>query len=800
MGDQREFRPRFVIALAVLSFLLPVLSTSAPSRGMVWFADRHILKAVDPETNALTQAIGLTHESNALAADPESGGVWVLLDRHVLKLSALGDTLLDIDVGRLHPDIDHPEDLIRDPYDGVIWVAGGKEIVKLSAAGQPLAYWRGHKKIEAAALDIDETLWVLTHRDLHHLSRSGTELGSVDLPTVLLGAERLAVDGLGSLLWITDHRRLLRFDLNHITEPPREFPALGLEDDKGEEVDAQTVHHTRALAVHPLLGTVWVATFRHLRMFDRAGNELKTIELPRAIGIANAMVFDPVSASLWIGGSRGIGRFSGNGELMAVIPVNKDADHLSAAGFTLRPDVSVQEPNEGALTNNPRPPIRLQLGATCSGVPCLLPDAYTQSLHLDAVLNGTAIGSEFTIDGADAYYEPAPLPEGQNILAVQSTDLFGHSSEAITRHFTVDTVPPKFVSITPADGSTVNSASVTITGSVDDPTANVILADGEGNGISLGGAAFSFSVPLAVGLNTFALTARDPAGNETTVALRITYNAVSVKIMSPAAGAALNRRGVVVSGDFTGPVNTGISVNGAIAQVFGSRFYVNLSLQVGANTLTATATTPSGANATDMVSVTVEAPAVGPAEITVEPQSGVGPLTVRFSATSDTANAITQLSVDTNGDGTSDVVASNPTDPLEYTYESPGVYQAKITTTDSSGAASEETAAIVVHDAQQMDQLFTALWDGMNDALVQGDIEAAVSYLNEGAKRKYRPVFEVLKPHLPGIIASYSPLSRVSISSDIGEYAVVRPNNGQNQLYLIYFLRGVDGIWRVDEM
>jgi hypothetical protein len=88
----------------------------------------------------------------------------------------------------------------------------------------------------------------------------------------------------------------------------------------------------------------------------------------------------------------------------------------------------------------------------------------------------------------------------------------------------------------------------------------------------------------------------------------------------------------------------------------------------------------------------------------------------------------------------------------------------------------------------------------MNEALVRGDKSAALTYLNEGAKRKYLPVFEALKPEFPQIVASYSPLRRVSISEDIGEYAIVRSFNGQNRLYLVYFLRDADGVWRMDGM
>jgi hypothetical protein len=137
---------------------------------------------------------------------------------------------------------------------------------------------------------------------------------------------------------------------------------------------------------------------------------------------------------------------------------------------------------------------------------------------------------------------------------------------------------------------------------------------------------------------------------------------------------------------------------------------------------------------------------------------------------------------------------------VEFTYTAPGVYRATITVTDSQNAVHSQTVAIVVHDGQQLDQIFINLWNGMNEALVRGDINGAANYLNEGAKRKYQPVFETLKPQFPQIIASYSPLRRVSISENIGEYAINRAYQGRSRIYLIYFLKDADGVWRVDEM
>ncbi len=96
--------------------------------------------------------------------------------------------------------------------------------------------------------------------------------------------------------------------------------------------------------------------------------------------------------------------------------------------------------------------------------------------------------------------------------------------------------------------------------------------------------------------------------------------------------------------------------------------------------------------------------------------------------------------------------------------------------------------------------MFRAMWNGMNNALVAGDKDGAMRYLNGSAQRKFGPVFDALIPFMSDIVASYSVLARASVSTAIGEYAVMRTENGQKRLYLIYFLLGADGVWRIDEM
>jgi len=64
-------------------------------------------------------------------------------------------------------------------------------------------------------------------------------------------------------------------------------------------------------------------------------------------------------------------------------------------------------------------------------------------------------------------------------------------------------------------------------------------------------------------------------------------------------------------------------------------------------------------------------------------------------------------------------------------------------------------------------------------------MDTALSYLNTGAKAKYGPVFEVLLPNMPEIVASYSPLMQVSLSDNIGEFAVNRTIDGELKIFLL---------------
>ena len=124
-----------------------------------------------------------------------------------------------------------------------------------------------------------------------------------------------------------------------------------------------------------------------------------------------------------------------------------------------------------------------------------------------------------------------------------------------------------------------------------------------------------------------------------------------------------------------------------------------------------------------------------------------------------------------------------------------------IVVTDAAGNASAAAYSLVTTPpADPLDAPLQSIWDGLNAALLAGDKAQALTFLTVGAQEKYGPVFDVLLPHMPEIIASYSPLQQVSLSTDIAEYAIMRVRDGQLRLFLISFLKDANGVWLLDAM
>jgi hypothetical protein len=241
-------------------------------------------------------------------------------------------------------------------------------------------------------------------------------------------------------------------------------------------------------------------------------------------------------------------------------------------------------------------------------------------------------------------------------------------------------------------------------------------------------------------------------------------------------------------------------VNGVVAAVDAAgRFHAtNVPLVVGVNTISVTLATLAGMTTTQSLTVTSTGP--GAVRIGASPTQGMAPLEVVFQVSPGVATTIASVEVDLEGNGSFEQTLMAEPWSASVIYSGTGTVTAVVRVTDAQGIVRTEAIPIVLVDPAALDQNLRAVWSGMNTALAAGDKPAAMRYLDTSAQQKYGPVFDALLPNMPQIVGTFSAPQSVTLSDGLGEYAVNRTINGENRLFLIYFSRNGDGVWRLGSM
>ncbi len=113
--------------------------------------------------------------------------------------------------------------------------------------------------------------------------------------------------------------------------------------------------------------------------------------------------------------------------------------------------------------------------------------------------------------------------EGISQISGTAVDKAGNSSQTAA-FVSIDTTPPVISISSPANGSTVSSSSLTVSGSVSDAGSGVAGVLCDGAAATFGGGAFSCNVTLNSGSNTVQVVATDAAGNSTPANLSVTLS------------------------------------------------------------------------------------------------------------------------------------------------------------------------------------------------------------------------------------------------------------------------------------
>ncbi|WP_244239108.1 adventurous gliding motility protein AgmC [Corallococcus carmarthensis] len=169
-----------------------------------------------------------------------------------------------------------------------------------------------------------------------------------------------------------------------------------------------------------------------------------------------------------------------------------------------------------------------------------------------------------------SYALPGPLAEDTYTVTAVSTNGAGTTSATATSTFTVDLTPPTVAISTPADGSTIGTDTVTLTGTSTGATSVTLTYNGTDYGpIPVDGAGnwtYQLPVSLPEGSVTVTATATDAAGNESTpddTTFTVDLTAPEVDITAPANGVTVASGTVTVTGTSTGATFVTVTFEGA---------------------------------------------------------------------------------------------------------------------------------------------------------------------------------------------------------------------------------------------
>jgi hypothetical protein len=354
--------------------------------------------------------------------------------------------------------------------------------------------------------------------------------------------------------------------------------------------------------------------------------------------------------------------------------------------------------------------------------------------------------------------------------------------------------------------SGVTHDAATIMWETDQPSDSVVeYGTTDAYGISLADAALTQTHRITLtGLHPdttyhFRVTSRNSAGLSSSSAdgTFITLGIITVTITSPLDNQNVSGLHVIVRGTVTNVKGneTGITVNGIMATVYGTQFVANqVPLAEGPQTVTVTATDTEGTTATASVLVTAES-TENSIQLTATPESGTAPLeaTLRINAPFTVENS----SFFVDGPGAVEWLSTG-TDEYKVTMTAEGVYlfTARVTGTDETYY--EDTVAVTVLNETQLDNLLRAKWEEMKTALVSGDIDKAMEYYHEDTKQGYRDALTVLGSQLlVSIFTTPEQLILIEVRDRYAKYEYVSEEEDVTYSYPLVFLKDPDGIWRI---
>ena len=266
---------------------------------------------------------------------------------------------------------------------------------------------------------------------------------------------------------------------------------------------------------------------------------------------------------------------------------------------------------------------------------------------LRVTVDGTDRTSSFAASTTEALAS-LNLGEGPHVLQAQVRDRAGNASTA-SSSLAVDSVPPSVTITQPSAGLITSDSSVRLSGAASDTSPFAVRVGGAEATVADGRFGADVGLP-AEGSNTLSVTARDQAGNETTVDVSVTADRMppQLTIVSPAADDELVANlPFSVQSEVNDLTAVSVTIDGVPANFVGNTWSGSIDAAPdGTHTVTVVATDSAGNQTTQTRGFVLDTTA--PVVTILEPVSDTSTISTDATVTG-TVDDLTLQSVAVNG-------------------------------------------------------------------------------------------------------------------------------------------------------
>ena len=478
----------------------PPSTNTLANPNAVWLAEDDAAVKLDltgAQLRSETVSTGLT----SITADVETGTVWALGGTTIFSFQPnVAPTSATISL----PDPELAAHLAVVPRSGALWIARGTTLSLVDntgSAGKTITLKAASNDLLAEGLH--GIVWAATETSVTgYDGATGAEKTSLPLPN---GArpQHVAFDASLDALWVASADTL----------------ALYASDGTARLAPLNLTQPNITHLASDGQGKVWFATASQIVYLDSSGVQQFALDLSTLFTDGASLVglaANPADRSVWAATATQLVQIKADGTAGTTLTLPGHSNALAVFADAQNPKLTITLPVQGAYLNNSRPGITATIDEVGSGL-----DASTAKLWLE----GVAASATCEVKTTNLICTPTTaLSDGGLNVKLSARDFAGNSGESAVVFFTVDTVAPQITVSTPASGLLTNAATLPLSGTLSE--AATLTLNGSALTLNLSNA-FSSSLTLAEGINTYTLNAIDLAGNSVQQVLQITRDSIA---------------------------------------------------------------------------------------------------------------------------------------------------------------------------------------------------------------------------------------------------------------------------------